>query len=395
MRKFLFLSFFFVGLLISEIGYCQIFDGSPSIPGRVWETTIQDPNLEYELKGSATAYDGTSICLVLGSRPKGESIGPQDLKLQIIDSAGKLQTSIDLNSYVRPKNSPESRTSIGGASVTATGIVFLAFIQNGQVRFVGLDIATSKAVVNNILAFGYPDLNIYKMLLLKSGTLLLLGSANEKGFITEVDQSGKILWHKTLNEQINVLLDAVPITSGFIVVGGKSDKNALAEIWAAEINLKGDVIQSHTFPGRSRFASLVKSSGGHYVIIYDRLDARPESEIVQVMIHGLDPVLQPIWERTLVSGVPITSPFRIVNVESGGYIVAGVKEHGNLWVSRLQEDGASAWTYSTKAIPPDYPRFHGVDIFKSDKDFVLVAGLSTVSGREQQQVVNITKFSIR
>ncbi len=396
MRNFLFLPLFFVGVLIPEMGYSQTLDGNPSIPGKIWETTIQDPNLDYELKGSAIAHDGAPICLVLGSRPKGKSIGHQDFKLQIIDSAGRLQTSIDLSSYIQPENSPESRMSIDGISVTPTGIVFLALTQiNGQVRFVGLDIATSKSVVNSMLVLGYPDLSIYKMLLTNSGTLLLLGSANKKGFIAEVDQSGKVLWHKTLDEQINVLLDAIQVANGFAVVGGKSDKNALAEIWAAEISLKGDMVQNHTFPGRSRFASLVKSSGGHYVIIYDRLDDRPESEIVQVVIQGLNPVLQPTWERTLVSGVPITSPFRIASAESEGYIVAGVKEHGSLWVSRLQEDGASVWTYSTKAIPPDYPRFHSVDILRSDKDFVLVSGLSTVSGREQQQVVNVTKFSIR
>lgn len=398
MRYLIFTPLCFIAMLVPVIGYSNADDGNLGIPNTIWETTIRDPNLEYELKASGIARNGSLICLILGSRPKGGSTGPQDLELRIVDTAGKLTTSIELNSYLQPTDSQKSEVRIGGCSVSDAGIVFLASAQTkGQVLVVGVDIATRQSVVNSMLNFGYKDIYIHKLLLTKTGGLLLVGSANENGFIAEISRTGKILWKKTIDGQVDVLFSAIEVDNGFVVVGGKGGSNAYMwkEIWAGIVGSKGELIRNVVFSGPSRAANIAQGSQGQYVIIFDRLDGAPQSEMAQVVVQGISRDLLPKWKRTLVTSTPITSPFHIEAIDAAGYVVAGVKEKGRLWVSRVKEEGTVVWEHSTKAAPPNYLRFHDADILRSDKDFVLLSRLSTVSDRMQQQIVKVTKFAIK
>jgi len=233
------------------------------------------------------------------------------------------------------------------------------------------------------------------MLLTKSNTLLLVGSANKKAFIAEIDQSGNIVWQKLIEAQANVLLDVIETNSGFAVVGGKvGTPPFFSVIWVGEISTKGELKRSLTLPGAAGFsASISQAIGGQYAIAYDRKTGEDESAIYQVVAQGLDREFHPTWNQIYSSAYADYALVKLSKVISGGYVLAVANR--NLSVSKIQADGTTSWTHTTKVAPPDYPRFNGIDLFNFGQDFILASGLSVVNDRTQEQVVKVTKFSVQ
>ena len=89
------------------------------------------------------------------------------------------------------------------------------------------------------------------------------------------------------------------------------------------------------------------------------------------------PALQPLWKRTQRNGVSIAAANK------------------SLSVTKIQANGTTSWTHTTQVTPPDYPRFNGINLLSSGQDFVVASSLSVVNDRTQQQVVKVTRFSVK
>jgi hypothetical protein len=395
MRYLNYLALILLAVLIPNLGYGQTSANESNMPNKIWEATIQNPDFEFELKGSAISSDALHICLILGSRPKGRTSGHQDIKLQIVDVAGKLQASIGLNSYLQSANTPESQVNVGAMAINAAGIVYLALTQTaGQIRYLEVDVKTGRILVNKMIEFDFPISSAHKMLLTKSDTLLLVGSADKKGFIAELKKPGNILWQKKLDASANVILDSVEVKNGYAIVGGIVGKPPFfqfSEIWAGRVSTRGKLLQGITLPGPAAFtASIARSSGGQVVIAYNQLTGAPESEASQVAVHSFTGEFRPVWNKVLSSPSKGYSQVSLTNMLDGGYIVASVNR--GLLLSRLQEDGAVGWSHTVQTIAPDYPLFNSAYLLRAGQDFVLTSDLSVVRDRTQQQIVKVTKY---
>lgn len=395
MRYSNYLVLILLAMLVPNLSYGQALPHESNTSGQVWEATIQNPDFEYELKGSAISSDASHICLILGSRPKGRTSGHQDIKLQLVDVAGKLQTSIELNSYLESANTLESQVNLGAISINAAGIVYLTLTQAaGQIRYLEVDIKTGRILANKMIEFDYPISSVHKMFLTKSNTLLLVGSADKNGFIAELKKSGNILWQKKIDASANVILDAVEVKNGYAIVGGVVGKPPFfqfSEIWVGRVSTRGKLLQATTLPGPAAFtASIARSSGGQVVIAYNQSIGTPESETSQVVVHGFTGEFHPVWNKVISSPSKGYSQVSLTNMSDGGYIVASANR--GLVLSRLQEDGAVGWTHSVQTIAPDYPLFNSAYLLRAGQDFVLTSDLSVVKDRTQQQIVKVTKY---
>ena len=67
------------------------------LPNMVWATSLSDPKLELESKGAATTLEGGRIAIAIGYRPKGKLSGRQSIRLDVLDSSGKFEGSVELD----------------------------------------------------------------------------------------------------------------------------------------------------------------------------------------------------------------------------------------------------------------------------------------------------------
>jgi hypothetical protein len=385
---------------LSAVAYGQATTPDQSIAGSIWETTFQNLDFEYELKGIGISPNQSKIALLLGVREKGKIAGPQNLRLQLLNATGEIQNELDLGAVAQLKDFQASFQHLAGIAISDEGVAFLVPpIEKGKSQLLGVNVSTGNLVINKLVKLGEHSLKIHKILLAKSGSILVAGGADEKGFVAELNKAGEVLWNGNLGGQVDSVLDAQETNNGFVVAGGRVGQQTsgqlryFEELWVGLLNSKGELLKTHTFPGPSRSINIAATQWGSYGIVFDRVDNRPGSESAQVLVQELRSDLASAWEKAIVPSTPITAPFSLATIEPKAFIMVGVKERGTLSISRLQDNGKEDWSYSSKATEPLYPRFHGVQILSLGKDVLITSGLSIADGRQQRQIVRVFRFA--
>ena len=358
--------------------------GEP-LPGKTWEASIAEPELEQELKAAAIAPDGSLIWAVVGARPKGQLGGPQTLFLHALDSNGKQLRRFDLGPLVLQEEGGRPRVNVDGIAASPDGTLYLVSSRpNGTVRWLVFDANQPEPKDNSILALSRPNLEIQNLLRAQDDAFLLLGSSTAQALAAKISASGEVAWEQTFDESGDVFFEgALAPQSSFLLAGGRSVGKTIAEISISEVDGAGKLIRTESFPGSY---ATVASSAGQYAAVYAK--SGPEGQ--EVWVQGLTNQLGLSWARKIFS-LPLALRFDIEAVTGEGYIVAGVKER-ELWVSKISQDGTPVWTHTRAMAPPDFAMFTSVALLPAQEGFLLACTVLTVQGREQRQSVKLIRF---
>jgi hypothetical protein len=373
---------------IACTAFAQSKNSGPSLnpPGALWESWIRDNNYEIELKDIAATRDGTSICVLIGYRPKRSMSGPQRIRLDSLNANGTLDFSIELESMLLNSASGSRGTRIDAMAISRDRNVYLVSnMDGGTIRLIGISLHARSMVFTRTISFGRSNVEIQGASSAENGGIFIFGTADGGGFIAQF-KDDKIMWQRSPGERSSVVLDAVFSDGIFTAVGIKSGEKENLTLWVT--NLEGKVLYSHSL--RGRLPNLTRGVNGNPVLAYELRDSQKS----QISVQSFSTDLGPTWSNTLGPKTALASRPWVVSAGAIGYVAASVIER-KLWITRFEIQGATTPLYTSKEIPPEYPMFLNVKLTKGGDDPIVAANVFlVVNGQEQRQGVWLTRLKL-
>lgn len=362
-----------------------------SLPGTVWSASIRDAAVETESKGAAAVPDGSRLCVVIGTRAKGKLAGPQRLRLDILDATGRAEGSVDLDEALAGGESDDIRPRVDALVATADGTAWLASARlRGVVRLVAVDLAKRAVRFSRDIALGDSNLEIRALQRSRGDGLLLVGGQAAHPFVAELSKEGTVVSHTRLRESWSAV-DGIDIAAAKLaLVGSNGLASVQLQTYDGDVRAPKAAAAGPALPGR--FPVLARGARGDFAVAWLHEEAgRFQAQVRTYAADGL----RPGWQAAIGPRTPLATRFDVLPTASGGYLVAGVSER-TLFVVPFRGNGSKAWDFSATQAPPDYPMFKGATLVKLGRDAVLVTNLFvlTAGGREQQQIVKVTRLAV-
>ncbi len=233
-----------------------------------------------------------------------------------------------------------------------------------------------------------------KILPLRDGNLLLIGSNRDNAYLLSSGISGKIVWDKNIDYgKTDFFIDGIPIEEGGALLIGNSGLSDQKGIWSSDllitkVNSSGKKIKEISFSGRH--GNVTKGHNNGYVIVYDKSKSMSQD----IWVREMDSDLNIIWETQLLTVEPGFTEFKIARVPSSGYVVTG-SNRSRLWVAGVDNKGEKIWSYTDEFDPKTMkPWNSGSNAFisKDSEFFVLTSVISENENRKSNNKVGIIKF---
>ena len=362
-----------------------------TLPGAVWSTWIRDAAVETESKGVVATPDGSRLCVVVGTRPKGKLAGPQRLRLDILDASGRAEGSIALDDALTAGLTDDIRPRIDALAATPDGLVHLASARlRGVVRLLTVDPAKRAIVATRDIALGDSNLDIRALHPTRDSGLLVVGGQAAHPVIVELSKDGAIVARTVLRETWNAV-DAVETSAApLAMIGSNGLANVQLQTWDGDTRTPKVRASGPQLPGR--FPGFARGTADAFALTWLAEDAgKFQAQVRTFSIDGL----RPGWQAAIGPRTPLATRFHVVPTAAGGFLVAGVSER-KLHVVQFRANGAKSREFASEQTPPENPMFKGAELVKLGRDAVLVANIFvlTAGGREQQQIVKITRLAV-
>jgi hypothetical protein len=363
------------------------FAANAQIPAKQWESTLESPGQDYELRGAAMAMDADGVWAAVAARPRGRLGGAEQVLMTMITGArGVARPLIDLASDNRIAL-PPARHAIRGMAAAGDAQVLTGLSHRaGGMTLAILDGKSGEIAQARTLAFQSGQPEIARFAPLTGGRTLVIGTLGTRPFLSEVSAAGGIVWERVL-AQDHVNLDAAAATSdGGAVISGRVGLDPEAtRVWVAKVSQRGELERHAEFTGW--VGNVAQGVDGGFLLV-----TTERGRDAQVTLRGLSPNLDQRWTSAMPAGQPSTPSYRVAPVPSGGFIVAGVKDRG-LWVSRIDAAGKTVWTEARVPTPPQVEAAINVELLSQRDVFIVVYTLFAVDGKEQRQLVRAIRFS--
>lgn len=174
-------------------------------PGAIWESWIRDPNYELELKDLAATGDGSSICVLIGYRAKGNMSGLQRLRLDSLNANGALDFSVELNGIFLNDDAGRGRSRIDAMAISKDRIVYLvSALNSGIIRLTGISLQARGVVLNRTISFGRTGVEIQGARSAENGGIYVFGTVDGRGFIAQFNED-KVVWKRSPEENSAVV----------------------------------------------------------------------------------------------------------------------------------------------------------------------------------------------
>ena len=281
-------------------------------------------------------------------------------------------------------------------AVDGNGVAYVALgASAGEVAFSARDLRRDTAGLSKPLKVGSGSALVTAMLVSKTGSLMLAGAVDGKGFVAEVSEQGALAWTKFYDQVVVVVvvvLDLAETDSGLVALGGMPGKQFFDGLRLARIGPAGAVLETQSRQGTSRFARL---GGGPQRPgqVYEKLGADMETATVLTESFGSAASLRETRVATLYQE-RLTAPFGVVQADER-LVAAGVVARGRLQMLEVWPEARTAPLFVSAAKAPDFARFHSVDIVGTSGAVYLAALRSRADGRRQQLELAFAKIPAR
>lgn len=352
------------------------------MPFQLWETTIAEPDSEYEFKAGTVSQSNGSVWIALGVRPKGKLSGPQRVELQRFNGDGKRTDVMPWNGI--PGSSQHVVTKLYGIAVDASDRVYL-FVQTASAEVVMFRYDTSKktATLFKKIDTVHRPISIAKILRVSNDEFLLLGHVDAQAIVVQVDSTGEIVREVLLVDDVSTLLDGVLHRDGTVfLAGAKVSETRAVSLWIASLSRNGGISRSLVAPG-SR-ARLAPQSGGLVV-----LSNASSGSSAALVVAAYSTSLSLLWQRVVPASINDQ-----VNIGLGALpddqSLAVWEEKKHLALTILRKDGSSAFTATYEDPRWAWQQVWNVDVVSSGATTLLpVTMLIVDQKREQRQIVKI------
>lgn len=281
-------------------------------------------------------HEGNEILYIAGtygSTEKTKSPSKVDgIRIWGIDSEGKSQSSLLI------QNSEEPQTyfqNVEALSVSKQGEILIV-VQSKKKEATLLKLSPNgDRIWTTKLQRGR---HVSKILLLKDGTVLLLGHELMDPMILEIDNSGALLQSKILDRgKSDFFVDGLLRKNGGFVVLENSGKlmqfyMGPSTIWISVFNSKIEKEKEQQFVGRN--GNLIASKGNGYFAVYDRSDTCKQ----EIHVKRLGEDFEELWDLKLIETPFGLGKFKIARLQDGGILVAGAI-NGKNWIGKISSDG--------------------------------------------------------
>lgn len=239
------------------------------------------------------------------------------------------------------------------------------------------------------LRFGDDDIGISRLLVSRSGDLVLAGSVDGKGIIAALSPDGVRRWTRVLEGGIANVRDLVEADDGWIWVGIIPSRFATGHLRVGRLNNDGVMSDSPRQPAEteSRFARLARS-GDKFGLVYEHLnhdDMRSD-----VFLEVFDTLASVESRRHLIiEGDRLLSDLNISGSRDG-FVVASVRAaSGVLRIDQVGSDLTIRSILRSKNEAPLYQAFTDVDI-QAGPGFLWIAATEETSRRGGQGTRTMT-----
>lgn len=392
MKKFLMISRLFVISIF--IGCCgvSVAEKKPEfIDGK--KVTISDPELDYKLHSINLSNNGGVVRLLFMAKPKGGLGKPVGIVRADVGMSGKILFKKNLLEKKRTMNLSvdadlDSIFSGRGTLVAGKRDSILLPTMSGGLDIISLPLDDGSVTVNKVDTAGHSP-SIYRVLVDRNESFILLGSIGSSAFISKIDKKGNIISrHLLQNEGVMTAVGAVYEEDGSVTVVGEKGVFPSSKVWVGKISSSGTVLASESFLGRP--LDFVQTSDGSYALIFEK--SGPEGS--EVFLRYLSDGYKERWTTTLMSNQNIVPSFRVSPVSTGGVVAVGIKDRG-LWVSNINSDGNEVWTEThNPQSTHELELVANVELDAFDDEFVVAYTAWVIVEREQREVVRVLRFSV-
>lgn len=362
-------------LLVAPSSAAAAF-GQPA-QDRPWQQYVIPAVPSTRVLAMAANREYSAISLLYAETESGNG---DQLHLLTFNDAGRPLKSVNLAPALRSAGPLEMHTH-AGLTVGDNGTAYVAVAaQAGRVCLASVAPSSTAASLVKVLKIGEGSVQVMAMHLSRQGTLMLAGSADDKGFVASVSPQGKLNW-TTHYDKVVTVLDIAESGNGFVLAGGTPGKMFPQSVWIARIGASGEELESQLRPGPTRYAYLA-GDGQRIGLSFERLGPDLESGQALLAVFASDTALRETASHVLFEG-RLDAPFAL-SASAGHFTAAGVAENG---VLRIAEVGAGE-----KIIPlfigqvkaPEYVRFLSVEIMRSPSAIYFSGLRSKMDGRSQQ-----------
>lgn len=219
------------------------------------------------------------------------------------------------------------------------------------------------------------------------GNTYSFGNGNEDVWLIKTDKEGKELWNKTYGGRGDekgkaVIQDDV---GGFIIAGYTNSYGLGSfDVWLIKTDEYGKELWNRTYGGISfdRGENVIQTKDGGFVITGE---SRVQDDIWDdVFLIKTDNAGEVYW-RTSFKGVDQDIAYTVLEVDTGGYVIAGSTESfgaGNFkaWLIRTDINGSELWnkTFGERGREVVY------DVIQVDDGSYVLAGLTSSYGSGEE-----------
>jgi hypothetical protein len=355
------------------------------LPAVRWQLTLRSATSEYELKAAAPAGDG--LWLVIGVRPRGELGGPQVTQMLRLNARGETERTIDLASLIAGDAALSEPPKFVALASLPTGEALVLLGAPGKLVFVRVN-PNGTAALARSTTLANPNSLVTAMRRIDGG-VIAIGRSGSSGWILKLSATGDVVSDVTIADPgVQVLNDAIPLTSGYLVAGSSSRDGR--KIWLGRIDASGAVVKSQSLPGTT--PSLVSDvQAGRFVLTYVAEGLAP-SATVQRFSDALVLEPQPLAAQIVRS----SRPFDVQPVASGQLLIVGEGTTNLPTLCRANRDGAIVWTFQYRAADAMATRLWNAQLEPWGGDVIAALTLTVVEPKgdtfEQRQVIRLIRL---
>ena len=232
------------------------------------------------------------------------------------------------------------------------------------------------------------DYHVYSMKPTPDGGYIICGHADTIGsgkiWVMKLDRSCTIQWDKTIGSESHDSAQSIQQTSdgGYILAGSSYSSDSIDyDIKIVKLDNSGNVLWNKTMKGKQRelAASILQTPEGGFIIAGTRtsLDTKKDD----VWLIKTDKNGEIIWEKAL-GGNSDDSACSIKGTSDGGYIVAGnTHSYGkgfcSMWILKIDRNGKILWDRA----PGEVPEGSAYDVKETaEGDYVVTGTTESYSG---------------
>ncbi len=328
----LFLPFFCMGNSVDKI------------PGFISESSYEHEFLDLELQGAILSNEGQKNTVMVAARQRRISQEPTELLLLEFDLKGGVSEYNNLFESITNNNNRinYSYPNLGNNQVLLDGkhLVLIPFVEKGW-KLVEVQKTRHTKIIELDLRVNGTSPNINKIIERGSNQLTLLGAIGDRALAINVDLDKEKKWNVTssvIDSEILLYGGAFDVNQDLVVIGEKG-KYPETEVWVGNLTNEGELLEIVNFPGRP--VDISRNVDGGVGVISQKLNG----DITDYFLSYILPGGTIKWSTKLLTSTNNFSKLQVESVDSGGFVVAGIKERG-IWLAQLDSNGKYIWDYS-------------------------------------------------